>query len=271
MRHQANASLTKYATGFAGEHNLKFGAELERSFVKSEYGYPGQMYINADASVPYYAYLWDGYLKDNVNNRFSVYAQDSWSVGPRLTINPGVRIDRITGFNKHLDDQVFSTTSISPRIGFAWDVRGNSKTVVRGHYGHYFDGAKSSYYDLLDPQIAPLFGVEVNEHLNFISDTFLIEPGTNRTMDPDIKHPRMRQAIFGVEHELVRGLSVGVTGIFRKNDQFIDDVLQFAPGDFSTFTLEDPGPGRRAGQRGRHASDGHRVRAVDRSRSTISI
>jgi hypothetical protein len=66
-------------------------------------------------------------------------------------------------------------------------------------------------------------------------------------MDPDIKHPRMRQAIAGVEHELVRGLSVGVTGIYRKNDQFIDDVLQFAPGDFSTFTLADPGPDGIAG------------------------
>ena len=97
VRHQANASLTKYASGFAGEHNLKFGAELERSFVKSEQGYPGEMYVNANFGVPYYAYLWDGYLKDNVNNRFSVYAQDSWTVGPRLTINPGLRIDRITG------------------------------------------------------------------------------------------------------------------------------------------------------------------------------
>ena len=40
-RHQANVSLTKFASGFAGTHNLKFGAEFERSYVKSEQGYPG--------------------------------------------------------------------------------------------------------------------------------------------------------------------------------------------------------------------------------------
>ena len=47
VRHQANASLTKFASGFAGTHNLKFGAEFERSYVKSEQGYPGGMYVLA--------------------------------------------------------------------------------------------------------------------------------------------------------------------------------------------------------------------------------
>jgi hypothetical protein len=61
-------------------------------------------------------------------------------------------------------------------------------------------------------------------------------------MDPDIKHPRMQQAIFGVEHELRPGFSVGVTGIWRKNDHFIDDVLQFSANDFAVETVSDPGP-----------------------------
>jgi hypothetical protein len=242
VRHQANASVTKFASGFAGEHNLKFGAEFERSYVKSELGYPGGFYVLADASVPYYGIFWDGYLKDNINNRVSAFAQDSWSVGPRLTLNPGLRFDRYTGFNKHLDEQVFSTNVVSPRIGFAWDVRGNSKTVVRGHYGWYFDGAKSSYYDLLDPQIAPFFGAYIDENLNIVSDVYATSPGTAHTMDPDIKHPRMRQAIAGLEHELIPGLSLGVTGIWRENDQFIDDVLLYNASDFSTVTIADLGP-----------------------------
>ena len=129
--------------GFAGEHNLKFGAEFERSYIKSEYGYPGGMYVLADFGVPYYAYLWDGYLKDSINTRFAAFAQDRWAIGSRLTINPGIRFDRIAGYNKALDEQVFTTNSWAPRIGFAWDIAGNSKTVVRGHYGRYFDGAKS--------------------------------------------------------------------------------------------------------------------------------
>ena len=232
--------MTKFASGFAGEHNLKFGVEFERGYVKSQLGYNGGMYVFADGGVPYYGVVWDGYLKDNINTRFTAFAQDSWSIGSRLTLNPGVRMDFNRGFNRHLDDTVFSTNSFAPRIGFAWDVMGNSRTVVRGHYGWYFDGAKSSYYDLLDPEIAPKYGAELDANANIVGDPYIASPGTNRTMDDDIKHPRMLQTIAGVEHELFKGLSVSVTGIWRKNDQFIDDVL--VNGQFSPRTIADPGP-----------------------------
>ena len=249
MRHQANASVTKFASGFAGEHNLKFGAEFERSYIKSELGYPGGMIVYASYGVPYYGSLWDGYLKDSINTRWTAFAQDSWTVGSRLTINPGIRFDRYTGFLKHLDDQVFATNAISPRIGFAWDVTGDSRTVVRGHYGWYYDGSKSSYYDLLDPQRAPFFGAELDENANIVGEPYLTAPGgsDSHSMDPDIKHPRLKQAIFGLERDLGRGVSVGVTGIWRDNDQFIDDVIQTTLADYETFTIEDRGPDNIAG------------------------
>ena len=242
FRHQANASMTKYASGFAGEHNFKFGAEFERSYIKSEYGYPGDMYVLASFGEPYYAYLYDGYLKDSINTRWTAFAQDSWTIGSRLTLNPGVRFDRNTGYTKALGEQVFATNSISPRIGFAWDVTGDSRTVFRGHYGWYFDGAKSSYYDLVDPGQTPFYGAYIDSALNVISDVYLTDPGAAHTVDPDIKHPRMKQAILGIERDLFRGISVGVTGIWRDNDQFIDDILQVPLSDYTTFQLADPGP-----------------------------
>ena len=139
---------------------------------------------------------------------------------------------------------MFKTNPISPRIGFAWDVRGNSRTVVRGHYGWYFDGAKSTYYDLLDPQTSPLFGAYIDEQQNIISDVYLKQPasGSNHTMDPNIKHPRLKQGTVGIEHELFPLFSVGVNGIWRDNDQFIDDVLLNAPGDYVAVLEPDPGP-----------------------------
>src|SRR5262249_19737875 len=80
-RNQVNATVTKFASGYAGQHNLKFGAEFERSYVKTQFGYPGGMYVFAyqhnGISTPYYANLYDGYVKDDVNNRYAFFAQDS--------------------------------------------------------------------------------------------------------------------------------------------------------------------------------------------------
>jgi hypothetical protein len=246
VRHQANASMTQFASGFAGDHNFKFGAEFERSYVKSELGYPGGFYVLAYSGVPNYAVLWDGYLKDNINNRFTAFAQDSWQVNRKLTINPGVRWDHFRGYNKHLGETVFTTNAIAPRIGAAFDVTGDGKTVVRGHYGHYFDGAKSTYYDLLDPEIAPFYGAYIHPvTLAPLHEPYLTKPGTNRVMDDDIDHPRMRQAMIGVERELFPGISLGVTGVYRKNDIFIDDVL--TNGQFTTRVVADRGPDDTAG------------------------
>ena len=243
-RHQVNASVTKYASGFAGEHNLKFGAELERSYVKSEYGYPGDTYVYSEFGVPYYAYLYDGYLRDTVNNRYALFAQDSWAVNSRLTINPGLRIDLHRGVLRSTDETAFKTNPVSPRIGFAWDIRGDSRTVVRGHYGWYYDGAKASYFSALDPGNSPIFGVYLDENLNQVSDVYLNTPSTALThsMDPDIKHPRLKQGMLGFEHQLFPLFSVGVNGVWRDNDQFVEDVQQVAPGDYEIELVPDPGP-----------------------------
>jgi hypothetical protein len=249
LRNQMNASVTKFASGFAGEHNLKFGAEFERSYIKSELGYPGDMYVFSyqlgGIATPYYAYLWDGYLQDDVNTRLAFFAQDSWTINNRLTINPGLRIDMHRGFSKDLDETVFKTNPIAPRIGFAWDIAGNSKTVVRGHYGWYYDGAKSTYYNKVDSN-APFFGAYIDEQLNIIGGPYQLTPSNAAyTVDDDIKHPRLKQAIIGIERELFPGFSLTANGIFRDNDQFIDDVIE--NGEFAPRVLTDPGPDGVAG------------------------
>lgn len=254
VRHQANATMTKFTSGKSGEHNFKFGVEFERSYVKSELGYPGDMYIfaeehtvnNQPVVVPYAAYFYDGYLKDNVNNRTAVFAQDQWRIGNRVTINPGVRIDMHRGYNRDLGDTVFKTSPIAPRIGVAWDLLGDGKTVVRAHYGHYYDGAKSTYYDAIGPNIAPVYYAYINPvTLQPLDPPEVSRPGANRVIADDIKHPRLKQFIAGVERELFPGWSIGATGIWRDNDQFVDDILQ--NGQFTTRAEPDPGVAERPG------------------------
>jgi outer membrane receptor protein involved in Fe transport len=246
VRHQANATVSKFTPGLAGDHNFKFGVEFERSYVKSELGYPGDMYVFADAGVPYGAYFYEGYLKDNINNRTAFFAQDQWQINKRLTINAGLRLDMHRGHNRDLGETVFSTNPIAHRIGVAFDLAGDGRTVLRAHFGHYYDGAKATYFDAIGPNIAPVFYADIDPvTLRPLFPPEVSRAGANRTIDDDIKHPRLKQYIVGIERELWPGWAIGATGIWRDNDQFIDDVLLNPL--FTTRQVPDTGPDGRAG------------------------
>ena len=235
IRHQVAARLWRE---YRDRHGIKAGLEFERGSASSVYGYNGGKLIEASFGRPYFAYLYDGYSKDDTNTRISAFVQDEWKAGEHFAMNPGVRFDRITGLNKHLGDQVFATNSVAPRIGLVWTL---GDTTVRGHYGWYFDAARTSYFDLVDPQINPIYGVDIDSSLNPISAPLVDTPGKNHAIDGRLQQPRLQQATLGVERRLL-GVEVALTGIYRRTDHFIDDVLQFAAADFTTVVVADPGP-----------------------------
>jgi len=68
---------------------------------------------------------WSDWAED-----LGLYAQDSWKAAPRLTINYGMRLDYDGD-----PAPVPHSTRFSPRLGMAWQVGGDQKTVVRAGAG----------------------------------------------------------------------------------------------------------------------------------------
>ncbi len=72
--------------------------------------------------------------------------QDDWKVNPKLTLNLGLRYDNDLGiFNPNLTLKSGVQTPhynqnllFQPRVGFAWDVTGSRKTVIRGGAGLFY-------------------------------------------------------------------------------------------------------------------------------------
>jgi hypothetical protein len=223
-REQVNASISHYAEAF-GQHDLKFGVEIERSRVRSRYGFGTLFYYDYSTYYPigqYTAYTY-GYDIEGHNHRNSFYAQDSWKIG-RVTINAGVRYDMIKGISPILDETLYDQNDWAPRLGFAWDVLGDGTTVLKGSYGQYYEGAffwawassvpgfepfTLNYYDPEGTDVIGPLGNTFTEYANF--------PAVQYQVDPDIKHPRTDEITLGFERAIGADVRLSVTGIWRED------------------------------------------------------
>ena len=232
-RNQVNAAITHYADKF-GRHDLKFGAEFERSKTRDRYGYTNGLSFYDYGGVPYYAYSY-GYDISGTNNRISLFAQDSWRIGNRVTVNLGLRGDMIRGSNPDVGN-VYSSNNWAPRLGLTWDLTGDNRTVAKASYGQYFEGAQTALFTRAVPGVQDFVTYFVVDgdvnNLEEIGRSVLSVP---YKVADDIKHPRVDEVTLGFERAITAGMRLSVTGIWRDNKDFVNSVNPLAR--WSTVTV----------------------------------
>ena len=193
------ADVSHFAEDFIGEHDLKFGVQYTRGRLKSTSGdFFGKELIDPETgedlgffgyylgAYPYryqykiqYLQSWygdyDG-LKFWVDNNYEkphrtirtsdglgFFFDDQWSPTRRLTLNLGLRFDKMTArfgdggqmlqqpaspaaWKEDLtpirdrtgSDNLFDFKNWSPRVGLSYDITGDGKTVFRASFGRYY-------------------------------------------------------------------------------------------------------------------------------------
>ena len=67
------------------------------------------------------------------------YIEDNWQVNPNLLLNLGIRNDQFTNYNGDMVPYVRMTKpQWAPRLGFSWDIFGDSSAKLYGNVGRYY-------------------------------------------------------------------------------------------------------------------------------------
>jgi hypothetical protein len=69
----------------------------------------------------------------------ALFAQDDWRIKSNLTLNLGIRYERVPAANGFYSNVETDNNNFAPRLGFAWDVTNDGRSVVRGGYGLTYD------------------------------------------------------------------------------------------------------------------------------------
>jgi hypothetical protein len=174
-------------------------------------------------------------------SQFSAWFQDDWRASSRLTFNLGLRYDIDMNYvdeahngnnatrlvldaigNPYAAEPPTQYKDVSPRVGFAYDLGGDGRRVVRGGYGLYFDSHLSHVItDIMSQNYRPLNALAVltntaigrGELANyrFGIDPFPAQPTEGNSLPinsagqwlaPDLVNPRVHHMHLGYAHAL---------------------------------------------------------------------
>jgi len=194
-------------------------------------------------------------------NMPSLYVQDTWTLGNRLTLNLGVRTERetIPSFRTDVKAEAFEFgfgKKIAPRLGATLDVFGDGRMKAYGSWGRYFDWVK---YELARGSFGGdtwLVNYRSLDTLDVYNLNLSNMPGQDLwggmrdrrvpnfdTIDPDLKPMYQDATNLGIEYQMTPTTAFGVNYVHNKLTRTIEDVGSLDASGNEVYFAANPGEG----------------------------
>ena len=285
-RHNVYLDATYVATIGGQTHNFKTGYALNRvanrladDFTNGNFlMYWGDSFSRGSITNQrgtYGYYTWeDGirHIGDVHSRNQAFYVQDTWHAGSRLTLNLGLRLENefLPPFTKEVngiptaDPVKFGWgDKLAPRLGFAYDVKGDGRWKVSGSFGVFYDILKyelargsfggdfwvTHVYRLDNPNINLLGknspGALGSEIINFDNRTVPFNAqGELEGIDPDIKPYKTREFTVALDHQFSPKLIGGIRYSHKTLLRAIEDIGVLDENDSEVYLIGNPGFGQ---------------------------
>jgi len=276
-----------YLANWHGQHNLKGGWQTNRlsnsvqnlTYPTGYYRYYwGQSYTCVTSQCSgkqtgkygYYRWYTYGDNGDASSDNQGLFLQDNWRVNKHLTLNLGLRFER--EFLPSFAKQGIAAAppiefgwgkKISPRIGGAWDPKGDGKQRIYASWGYFYDTMKyemprgsfggaiyiTNYYALDDPNLMitnqgyPKDPKTLPGKL-FESVDWRIPSNdpSNNTVDPELKPMKQRMMDIGYDYSINPTLMASIRYTNRRLVRTIEDVGTLGK-DGEIYYIANPGEG----------------------------
>ena len=200
------------------------------------------------------------------SNNYGIFLQDMWTVNNKLTLNLGLRADQedVPSYRPENPGIHFGFgEKIAPRLGFAYDMKGDGRWKSYGSWGMFYDISKLemprgsfgadrwiSYYWTLDTSNWP--SIDCDGQQGNCPGTFIEQVdfrhvsngvGSEQLVDSDLQPIRAQEFTLGMEHQLAQTMSLSVRYAHKWLDRTIEDVGINVPGVGEVFYISNPGEG----------------------------
>lgn len=284
---QLNGALSFLAGDWLGQHHLKFGGEVQRIIAGERWNrsFPGDVLHELSAGRPHQVYLFQtpSHSRSGIW-LYEAYASDSWQVNGRLTLNLGLRFDRIRPFLPAQEHRAVGWTQsfaavnrlaawnlVAPRLGASLDLTGDGRTIAKFNYGLYWLSPGVSFGFNLNPNQPEWWELFTWSDHNHSGVWEPGEQGKDRldyrggeasdALDPGLRLPYIREAAARVEREIIGDFNVSTGVLWRgERQQGARQVASWRLEDFKEERLvPDPGPDSKHG----NADDGPLIHIRD--------